>query len=113
MISKVTRNLYEAAYYLTQGGVLTGVDIRKAHSKKDLAIGIVDLWYTHVDNIPEQAVTDWETDRATCNVRELEAARSKVKKFAHKHYAHYTWNKRPPLRYVQEAKEKGWEQQCQ
>jgi hypothetical protein len=84
LVSRTVDNTYEAAYYMCAGGRVTSVRTRKTanNSKK----GFHYQWIIEMDNIPENRVELWRLGHAKCQVRELQAQRTKLKRMVKKTY---------------------------
>lgn len=80
MTSRTTLNTYEAAWYLMHGATLREVVERTQPRKKVQRKMYSKQWVLTLDNIPEEAITLFLDGRAVAPVRDLEAARTKLKR---------------------------------
>ena len=75
----VTKNSYEAAYYLARGGHLIAVELRsmpEAHRRK---LGYLKGWKVEIE-VEKKYVDVWKDNKAQCLVKDLRSARRKLKR---------------------------------
>lgn len=73
------RDIYEAAYYQTQGAVFIRARNRSLPANKYDKKGRKVYWVIQMGNVPLSAIDDWKTFRAKVNAREYKNARIKLK----------------------------------
>lgn len=79
------RNTYEAAFYMTQGAVITNVEISKiAENSKKRTFKQRYQWIVELDHVSYGAVRLWKTHQAVANVRDIERERNRIKRFVKK-----------------------------
>jgi len=85
-ITQICKNLYQAAYYMTQGAELIETNIRTVAPHQIKKKGHRHQWYVTLKNVPLEAITLWKENKAEANVQHIEIMRFKLKRAFRKYY---------------------------
>lgn len=72
---------YEAAFYLLHGATLKEAHIQLVPASLLKKYLFDKRWHIHMENISEGARNAWKGNYAIANVRDIAAARKKIKRF--------------------------------
>ena len=87
----ITKDTYEASWYLMMGGVLSEIAFGKVSENKRIKKGFTQQYKFTIDNVEVRFVNYWKDHNAIGNIRKVADTRKKLKKRIHRKKMEKKW----------------------